>query len=101
MSDKPTGAGRSSFDLIDRKLFLDAIESFQPKAVLDLGCGAGNYSLALARHLGPDREVYGVDLWEEGIRQLGDRAEAETWPICGPWWAMPTAGFPCRTGRWI
>jgi ubiquinone/menaquinone biosynthesis C-methylase UbiE len=74
MSDSPIGAGKSSFDLIDEGLFLKAVGNFKPGSVLDLGCGAGNYTMALARYLGTGCTVYGVDLWAEGIAQLKERA---------------------------
>ncbi|MCB2186252.1 MAG: class I SAM-dependent methyltransferase [Deltaproteobacteria bacterium] len=75
MSDHPKAAGKSSFDLIEQGLFLDTIKTLGLSRVLDLGCGAGNYTVALAQLLGPDSQIYGVDLWEEGIRQLQARAQ--------------------------
>ncbi|KIX14812.1 class I SAM-dependent methyltransferase [Dethiosulfatarculus sandiegensis] len=75
MSNSPIGAGKSSFDLIDEGLVLGAIAKIKPGALLDLGCGAGNYTMALARFLGSGCMVYGVDLWAEGIAQLKDRAD--------------------------
>jgi ubiquinone/menaquinone biosynthesis C-methylase UbiE len=44
---------------------------------LDLGCGQGNYSLAAADLIGPSGLVYAVDLWEEGIATLKERAARE------------------------
>ena len=44
---------------------------------LDLGCGAGNYTLALARRLGAGSLVYALDLWEEGLAALTESARQE------------------------
>ena len=75
MAGKPKGAGKSSFDIIDHGLLVDEAKALKPASLLDLGCGAGNYSLALAKGLGPGCLVYGVDPWDEGIEQLRARAE--------------------------
>ena len=40
-------------------------------------CGQGNYSLAAASRIGPKGVVYAVDLWEEGIAALRERAARE------------------------
>jgi ubiquinone/menaquinone biosynthesis C-methylase UbiE len=74
MSHAPHGAGKSSFDLIDQEALLDDLEPLQGKTVLDLGCGYGDYSLALAERAGADGAVHAVDPWEEGIRELRQRA---------------------------
>jgi ubiquinone/menaquinone biosynthesis C-methylase UbiE len=44
---------------------------------LDLGCGEGNYALAAAALIGPAGVVYAVDLWQEGIAALKERAARE------------------------
>jgi len=70
MSDKPVGAGKSSFDLIDVK---EAFAIMNPKpdsAFLDLACGIGKYSIEIAKYIGDKGTVYAVDLWEEGIEAL-------------------------------
>lgn len=74
---KPPGAGKSSFDLIDaEKLFAEL--DLQPTSVfLDLGCGRGAYTLAAARRIGGKGLVYGIDLWSEGIAALHEQADAE------------------------
>ncbi len=71
---KPPGAGRSSFDLIDSNKFFAALAIKPHMTILDLACGQGNYTLALAEAVGPQGMVYAVDLWEEGLAKL--RAEA-------------------------
>jgi ubiquinone/menaquinone biosynthesis C-methylase UbiE len=71
---KPPGAGRSSFDLIAPATLWAELNLPSGITFLDLGCGAGNYTLAAADLIGPAGVVYGVDLWEEGIAALKERA---------------------------
>jgi ubiquinone/menaquinone biosynthesis C-methylase UbiE len=70
----PHGAGKSSFDLIDPEKLFPALHLKPGEAVLDLGCGAGNYTLPLALLVGPEGTVYGADLWEEGLATLTEKA---------------------------
>jgi ubiquinone/menaquinone biosynthesis C-methylase UbiE len=74
---KPPGAGKSSYDLIDPAILWAALNLPQGITFLDLGCGQGNYSLAAASRIGPEGVVYAVDLWEEGIAALKERAARE------------------------
>jgi ubiquinone/menaquinone biosynthesis C-methylase UbiE len=76
-SHKPPGAGKSSYDLIDPGILWAKLDLPQGITFLDLGCGQGNYSLAAADRIGPYGVVYAVDLWEEGIAALKDRAARE------------------------
>ena len=63
----PTGAGKSSFELIDTDAFFGELELRAGMTVLDLACGRGAYSLALSERVGPNGTVFAVDLWEDGI----------------------------------
>ena len=67
---KPTGAGKSSFDLIDVDKFLKELHLQKGISFLDVACGRGAYCLAAADIVGQTGRVYGVDLWEEGIELL-------------------------------
>jgi ubiquinone/menaquinone biosynthesis C-methylase UbiE len=71
------GVGKSSYDLIDADALWAALNLPQKISLLDLGCGQGNYSLAIANLIGPVGVVYAVDLWEEGIASLKERAARE------------------------
>ena len=71
---KPTGAGRSSFGLIDTAKFFRELDLKKGITFLDVACGWGYYSLAVADIVGKDGQVYAVDLWEEGILSLRKEA---------------------------
>jgi ubiquinone/menaquinone biosynthesis C-methylase UbiE len=74
---RPPGAGKSSFDLIEPARFLVALDLKPGLTVLDIGCGQGNYTLALAEDVGPEGVVYAADLWEEGLARLQEQAAAQ------------------------
>ena len=75
MSEKPVAAGKSSFDRIDRKKAFEAISLAEQATLLDLGSGAGKYSLAIAEEFRNTITVSSVDLWQEGINLLQGEAE--------------------------
>jgi SAM-dependent methyltransferase len=77
MDAKPKAAGKSSIGHIDLDLAFDNIMVGSRATYLDLGCGAGNYTLALARRLGAGSLVYALDLWPDGIAALAKTAREE------------------------
>ncbi len=96
-SHKPPGAGKSSYDLIDPGILWAKLDLPQGITFLDLGCGQGNYSLAAADRIGPYGVVYAVDLWEEGIAALKDRAAREGRANLKPL-AAPAGQVPLESG---
>ncbi len=75
---KPTGAGKNSFGLIDTAKFFQELDLKQGTTFLDVASGWGAYSLAAADIIGKDgRQIYAVDLWEEGISSLRKEADAK------------------------
>jgi ubiquinone/menaquinone biosynthesis C-methylase UbiE len=76
-NSKPTGAGNSSFGLIDTVAFFEALELKQDITFLDAACGRGAYSLAAAEMIGKNGQIYAVDLWEEGILILREEADSK------------------------
>lgn len=75
MTDKPVAAGKSSFDHIDQDLAFSNIVSPIATAYVDLACGAGRYTLALAERIERDDNIiYALDLWDEGIARLKETA---------------------------
>ncbi len=74
---KPTGAGKSSFGLIDTAQFFQTLDLKKGTTFVDVACGWGAYSLAAADIIGEDGQVYAVDLWEEGILSLRKEAASK------------------------
>jgi ubiquinone/menaquinone biosynthesis C-methylase UbiE len=72
---KPTGAGKSSFDLIDAEKFFRELGLHQGTSFLDVASGSGAYSLAACDIIGPEGHVFAVDLWAEGIELLKKAAK--------------------------
>lgn len=72
MTKKPVAAGKSSLDLIDLPGFFAAVEIHPGAQVLDAACGAGLYSLEMAKVLDERGLIHAVDLWKEGIESLKD-----------------------------
>jgi len=76
-SDKPHGAGNSSFELIESGKLFQALALKPGFTVLDMGCGPGLYSLAMAKIIGDGGCVHAVDLWGEGIERLREGVERQ------------------------
>ena len=73
---KPTGAGKSSFDLIDSDTFFRELNLQKGVSFLDVACGRGLYCLAAAEIVGEGGRVVGMGLWAEGIELLKTAAAA-------------------------
>ncbi len=74
---KPTGAGKSSFDLLDVEALFRQLDLKKGITFLDVACGRGAYCLKASAIIGSTGTVYAVDLWEEGIGELKARAIEE------------------------
>ncbi|MFG2788403.1 class I SAM-dependent methyltransferase [Streptomyces sp. NPDC048419] len=61
-------------------LLTDAVPADQPRRVLDVGCGTGAVTLAVARRLGPAGHSVGVDISEPLVMAAQERAEREGTP---------------------
>ena len=72
---KPTGAGKSSFDLIDADKLFHELNLQKGISFLDVASGRGAYSLAVSDIIGPQGNVFSVDLWTEGIEMLKTAAQ--------------------------
>jgi len=46
-------------------------------AICDMGCGNGFYTLQLAKMVGDDGHIYGVDIQPEMLTKLNERADAQ------------------------
>lgn len=76
MQHKPTGAGGSTFDLVDVSHLFAEAGLDQGQVVLDVGCGPGDYALAAARRVTNSGKVYAIDLWEDAVESLKSHVEA-------------------------
>lgn len=74
--EKVTGAGRSSFALVDKNKVFGELQLEGGISFLDLGCGRGEYAMIASEIVGNEGVVYGIDLWEEGINFLQEEASA-------------------------
>ena len=72
---KPTGAGKSSIDLIDSNKFFQELDLQKGISFLDVASGRGSYSLAVSDIIGSQGRVFAVDLWAEGIEMLKTAAQ--------------------------
>lgn len=72
--EKPKGAGKSSFELIDSARLKTLVPVKPGSVVIDLACGKGRYSLFLSDIVGPSGLIYAVDLWKEGLVLLEEQA---------------------------
>jgi len=74
-------------DLIDRlyrpfeDLLVDAVARVSRGAVLDVGCGTGGTTVAVARRLGLDSRCTGIDISEPMIAAARARVEGEGTPV--------------------
>ena len=75
MDDKPIGAGKSSFDLLDIDRLFAALALKETTAFLDLACGSGAHTLEARRRIGSDGRIWAFDLWQEGIEILSKRID--------------------------
>ncbi|MCP4553519.1 MAG: class I SAM-dependent methyltransferase [Bacteroidetes bacterium] len=74
-NEKPKGAGKSSFELIDSDKLRTALPIKSGSAVIDLACGKGIYSIFLSEIVGEEGLIYAVDLWKEGLLLLEEQIE--------------------------
>jgi ubiquinone/menaquinone biosynthesis C-methylase UbiE len=74
--ERPPGAGRSSFDLVDAPKLFAELRLQSGSILLDLGCGQWWYAFAASPAIGPEGRIYALDLWEEGISLVKERAAA-------------------------
>lgn len=69
--------GREVFD--HRKEIIRALGLKPGMAVADIGCGTGLFTLQLAKGVGESGQVYAVDIVEEFLRFIEQRADAAGW----------------------
>jgi ubiquinone/menaquinone biosynthesis C-methylase UbiE len=72
----PPGAGKGSFDLVNTKKIFRELKLKKGMTFLDMACGRGEYVLAASEIVGNRGSIFAIDLWEEGIADLGRQALA-------------------------
>ena len=91
--------GRERMSVISRVLepsthsLLDRLESYLGRMVLDVGCGSGNVALELARRIGMQGHVVGIDLDETKLKFAREDAakhsiiniEFQKFDVLDPW----------------
>jgi len=66
--------GISSFDLVDTELIFKELNLKEADSMLDIGCGAGDYSIKASRIIGDSGIVYALDQWEEVAAKLLEKS---------------------------
>ena len=64
------------------RLLLDNIPLKKDMVVLDVGCGTGFPLLELARLLGPESQLTGIDLWQAGLDRARWKADHQALKKC-------------------
>jgi len=74
---KPHGAGKSSYDIVDHEKVFRELQIRKGMTVLDMGCGPGDYAIAMAGIVGTGGVVYAADFWTEALVTLQRKAAAK------------------------
>ncbi len=69
--------GVSSFFMHDSKLIFKELNLRKGDHFLDLGCGAGDYSLQAAKHVGDSGTVYALDKWSEVTGRFTEKINSQ------------------------
>jgi ubiquinone/menaquinone biosynthesis C-methylase UbiE len=74
MGERPRGAGKNSFSLIDADLLFAELPLGRGGVFVDLACGPGAYSLAAAQRFPSTLSIHAFDLAPELVAQLREQA---------------------------
>ena len=70
-------SGVSSFQMHNSKRVFQEIGLKKGQSVMDIGCGAGDYSLYAAETVGESGIVYAIDRWETVISSLQEKTDKQ------------------------
>ncbi len=73
---RPKGRGPSSFWMQDPEQVFQGLAVSSGQHILDIGCGAGDYSLHAARLVGPSGRVTSLDHWPPIVEAMENSARA-------------------------
>ena len=96
MRDKahPPGAGKDSFSIVDTERLFQLLPLSRCRVLLDLGCGRGTYSLALAG--ATSSRILAIDLWWKGLEELAKALAERKLPRVYPILADIGQGIPAK-----
>ena len=72
----PHRRGPSSFHMHDPAMVFGMLALKKGDAFLDLGCGAGDYSLRAAEIVGDSGSIYALDLWPDMLNKICEEGAA-------------------------
>jgi ubiquinone/menaquinone biosynthesis C-methylase UbiE len=75
--DEQQKQGISSFTMQDSNLVFDELKLNESDFFLDLGCGAGDYSIQAAKIVGQKGKVYAIDQWQEVVDSVSEKADVQ------------------------
>jgi len=64
--------------ILDVEKILESLGSFIGKSVADVGCGPGYFSIPLSKKIGPDGDVFAIDLETAMLERLKDNIVAQS-----------------------
>lgn len=70
--------GPSSYTMHDPELVFRELKLKEREAFLDLGCGAGDYSIHASKIVGNSGVVYALDVWENLLNGLEEEAVSQS-----------------------
>ncbi|WDV45190.1 methyltransferase domain-containing protein [Clostridiaceae bacterium M8S5] len=66
--------GPSSFNMHDPELVFNKLNLREGDIFLDLGCGAGDYSMYASKIVGDSGKVYALDIWEDSLNSIKEES---------------------------
>lgn len=67
--------GQAPGNQSDVEWLIDVLEIKEGSVVADIGAGNGDQTVAIAKHIGPDGQIYSTELGSESIEKLQDEIE--------------------------
>ncbi len=65
-------------EILDVEKILESLGSFMGKSVADVGCGSGHFSIPISKRIGPDGNVYAIDLEAAMLEKLKENIVAQS-----------------------
>ena len=65
-------------EIVDVDKILESVKSYVGSNVVDVGCGPGYFSIPISKRIGPDGQVFAVDLEKAMLEKLKDNIVAQS-----------------------